>query len=72
METAIDRLAEIFEAEIQYSPIDIDGVNLIAQVTKKQSLKKILQDIALTNGLEVKEIKKDVFVLMKMPANKSY
>jgi len=65
MEYAIDKLAEQYEVEIQYSPIDIMGINLIAKISKKRPVKKILEDIAITNGLTVKENEKSVFILEK-------
>jgi len=71
MEYAIDRLADLYGVEIQYSPADVEHINLIAQVPKNQSLKKILNDIAITNGLNVAEAGKDVFVLEKKTAKKN-
>lgn len=65
MEFAIDKLAEKYEVEIQYSPADIEGVNLIAQISKKQPLIKILTDIALTNGLNVKKAGQNIFIIEK-------
>lgn len=71
MEYAIDKLAEQYEVEIQYSPMDIEGINLIAQISKKQPLIKVLEDIAMTNGLTVKQNEKNVFILEKtLPSRK--
>lgn len=50
-----DQLSEIYDVNIRYAAGDVTGLYFIGKFGKTDSLDKILQDIALLNGLTVRK-----------------
>ncbi|MEO6819500.1 MAG: FecR family protein [Ginsengibacter sp.] len=67
LKNALDQLAEKFNVEIEYSPADIENINIIANVSPSQSIGKILENITQLNGLLLIKISSKKFVIRKTP-----
>ncbi|GAB3354322.1 hypothetical protein GCM10027566_15410 [Arachidicoccus ginsenosidivorans] len=66
MQEALDKLALQYNVEIQYSPADIQHMNIIAKIPKTQSIKHILQNISRANGLDMIELDDSTYLIEKI------
>ena len=62
---ALDQIAENYNVEIEYSPQDIDNINIIARIDPTKSVYNVLHMIALMNNLQVLTIDDRQFILQK-------
>lgn len=65
MQDALDQLALAYNVEIQYSPVDIQHMNIIASIPKTQPIEHVLGNLARANGLELIKSKDSVFLIRK-------
>jgi hypothetical protein len=65
MQDALDKLAMDYNVEIQYSPGDIQFMNIIANIPKTQSINKILNNLANANGLIMTKLSDSAFLIEK-------
>lgn len=62
---AFDQLAEKFNVEIEYSPEDINNINIIATITPSQSIERVLENITQLNGLTLVKSSPTKFLIRK-------
>lgn len=65
MADALDKIAQRYNVEIQYSPSDVADINIIANLNPKQSVRKILDNIALMNHLKIWVLDDREFIIEK-------
>lgn len=60
---ALDMIAQKYEVEIEYSPLDIKNINIIASLDISKPVYRILNSIALMNNLKVVELGDKQYIL---------
>lgn len=62
---ALDLIAQKYGVEIEYSPLDVENINIIATIDASKPVYHILHNIALMNHLEVLEVADRQYILDK-------
>lgn len=65
MADALDKIAQQYDVEIEYSPADVQDINIIANLNRKQPVQKILHNIALMNHLKIWKLDDREFIIEK-------